>query len=108
MESSRPIEHGSDILQLLKERFESAEDSILATIEARSRDRVQFIENSLLRRKDKEKDNITKVLSDLTKTIQSEMDLENLPKQLEIPGMGQDERNQIRKDIEALHRRLVQ
>ena len=47
------------------------------------------------------------MLSELEKNIESELKDDNLPKQLTLPGFGEEERNQMRRDIEALKSRLA-
>jgi superfamily II DNA or RNA helicase len=105
-ENSKPKEPTDKISEILKREFEFAEDEILSAVEARSKDRVQFVMKSLGRRQLKEKEDITNLLTELKDSIGREIDLQNLPKQLELPGMGLDERIQIRKDIDALARRI--
>jgi hypothetical protein len=94
------------LLDILTERFEKQESSIRATMEARSKDRLHFLENTLGRRKNEEITDLTKILEELEKTIQSELKEDALPKQLELFDL-EEERNQIRKDIEALRMRLA-
>jgi hypothetical protein len=95
------------LLDILTERFEKQESSIRATMEARSKDRLRFLENTLARRKDGETTDLTNVLDELEKTIKSELKEDALPKQMVLPGFEPEERNQIRKDIEALKMRLA-
>jgi SNF2 family DNA or RNA helicase len=97
----------ADLLDILTERFEKQESSIRATMEARSKDRLRFLENTLARRKDGEITDLTNVLSELEKTIKGELKEDALPKQMVLPGFEPEERNQIRKDIEALKMRLA-
>jgi superfamily II DNA/RNA helicase len=108
VELSSPIAPPADIFSLLQTRFGSAENSLLQAVEGRSKDRLQSINNALDRRKQREIDDITNVLNELRAAIENEIDSENLPKQLELPGMGMDERIQIRKDIDALQKRVQQ
>jgi hypothetical protein len=46
------------------------------------------------------------VLEELERNIARELREENMPQQLLLPGFEEDERNQLRRDIEALRRRL--
>ena len=62
--------------------------------------------NTLNRRMETEKNSILSVLDDLEKAIRTELNQENLLKQMDLPGFGEDERNQMRRDIEALKARL--
>lgn len=95
------------LLDILSERFEKQESSIRATMEARSKDRLRFLETTLGRRKDGEIADLTSALDELEKTIRNELKDDALPKQMVLPGFEPDERNQIRKDIEALRIRLA-
>lgn len=100
------LEPKEGLLGILTERFEKQESSIRATMEARSKDRVRFLENTLSRRKDSEIKDLTNILDELEKTIQNELKEDALPKQMLLPGFAPEERNQIRKDIDALRMRL--
>ena len=94
------------LLDILTERFEKQEKSIRTAMEARSKDRLRFLENTLERRKDGEIKDLTNILNELEKTIKSELKEDALPKQMALPGFNPEEQNQIRKDIEALRIRL--
>jgi superfamily II DNA or RNA helicase len=106
LEMSVPTEPNERVLQTLSERFEAQEDSIRKAVEARSRERLRFLENTLLRRKESEISDLINVLDELESTIRKELQDDALPKQLVLPGFEADERNQIQKDIDALKMRL--
>ncbi|HNX76345.1 MAG TPA: DISARM system SNF2-like helicase DrmD [Candidatus Rifleibacterium sp.] len=95
------------LLDILTERFEKQENSIRASMEARSKERLRFLENTLVRRKDEEVKDLINILDELEKTIRNELKDDGLPKQMVLPGFEPEERNQIRKDIEALSMRLA-
>lgn len=101
------IEPNSSLLGILTERFEKQEDAIRASIDARSKDRLRFLENTLVRRRDSEIADLMNVLNELERTIRNELKEDALPKQMDLPGFDPEERNQIRKDIEALRIRLA-
>lgn len=101
------FEPKNGLLDLLNERFEKQESSIRSAMEARSKDRLRFLENTLTRRKDEEIKDLTSILDELEKTIRNELNDDALPQQMVLPGFEPEERNQIRKDIEALRLRLV-
>jgi len=94
------------LLEIFSERFEKQEGAIRATLEARSKDRLRYLDNTLSRRKDGEIADLTNILNELEKTIRNELKEDALPKQMFLPGFEPEERNQIRKDIEALKTRL--
>ncbi|MBT3212348.1 MAG: hypothetical protein HN345_10115 [Planctomycetaceae bacterium] len=100
------IEPNADLLEILTERFEKQEDSIRAAINARSKDRLRFLENTLVRRRDSEIADLMNILSELERNVRNELKVDALPKQMALPGFDSEERNQIRKDIEALRLRL--
>lgn len=105
--SAATFDPKGSLLDILSERFEKQESSIRSTMEARSKDRLRFLENTLVRRKDDEITDLTNVLDELEKTIKSELKEDALPKQMDLPWFEPEERNQIRKDIEALRMRLA-
>jgi len=106
LDKAVPLESEGDINSTLTDRFEKQENSIRSAMEARSRDRLRFLENTLTRRKESEINDLMNVLDELEKNIRSELKEEALPQQLVIPGLEIEERNQIRKDIDALKMRL--
>ena len=55
----------SYIFKDLQERFEANQDSILKTVEARSRDRLKFLESTIERRKTKDIEDIEGILAEL-------------------------------------------
>jgi hypothetical protein len=89
--------------KILSPLYSKAQDSILAAIDARSKDRLKFLENSLARRKQADIDDITTVLTDLEKAISREIE-DSKAVQLEL--WQPDERQQLRRDLDALHARL--
>ncbi|MEK5252507.1 DISARM system SNF2-like helicase DrmD [Paenibacillus sp. FSL F4-0125] len=105
IEQSTALEPSELLFNSLKEKYESQEKSILATIEARSRDRLKYLENSLNRRKDGEIKDVLTVLDDLEKSIKSELKDQG-PQQIELQLWQEDQRNQLRRDIDALKERL--
>jgi len=103
---AKPVEPNKQIFEILTERFNKQEESVLLAVDARSRDRLRSLENTLSRRMDSEIVDLMSVLNELEKTIQIELKEDSLPLQLTLPGFEAEERNQIRKDIEALKMRL--
>lgn len=109
LDRARPLEDAGGSFSVLKERFEANEAAIMQMVEARSRDRLRNLENTLNSRKDQEIKNIGSVLDELTRSIQEELDKESKPEQLDwISQLLEDERTQVRRDIEALKARLEQ
>ncbi|MFH2122754.1 MAG: DISARM system SNF2-like helicase DrmD [Pseudomonadota bacterium] len=94
------------IVDIMAERFGKQEESIRSAMEARSRERLRFLESSLSKRKDSEVSDLMNVLGELEKTIRNELKEDALPQQLLLPGFEVEEHNQIRKDLDALKVRL--
>ncbi len=89
----------------LKRRFEKHREAILLAVEARSRDRLRNLENTLELRKQQEISNIGTVLDELAKAIDAELRKEEEPEQLAL--FSEDERLQVRRDSAALRARLA-
>jgi len=106
VDDAKPIEPDSKTFDILKSRFGKQEISIQTAVEARSRERLRFLENTLERRKGSEKSDLVSVLNDLEKTIRAELKEGQMPKQLVLDGFVEEERKQMRRDIDALNSRL--
>jgi superfamily II DNA or RNA helicase len=105
LDSARPIAGKEAVFGSMAERFVANEDSILQTVEARSRDRLRNLENTLLTRKNQEIKNIGTVLDELARAIESELEKDTQPEQLSL--FSEDERLQVRRDSDALRARLA-
>lgn len=106
LQNSESLEPSESLLSILKERFEKQEGSVSSAMEARSKDRLRFLESTLTRRRDSEISDLLNILDELERTIRNELKDDALPKQALLPGFEPEERTQIRKDIEALQSRL--
>ncbi len=106
LDCSEPVELDTRNFEILADLFNNHEKAIRATVEARSRDRLRFLENTLSRRKNSEIADLLSVLGELEKTICEELEPESRPQQLLLFELEDEERNQVRKDIEALKMRL--
>jgi hypothetical protein len=107
MDTAEPVEPNTRIFEILTDRFQKQESSIRSAVEARSRERLRTLENTLSLRKEDEKKDLLSVLDELERKIQVELEDGQMPKQLTLPGFQEDERKQIRRDIEALQTRLA-
>ncbi|MFC3767679.1 DISARM system SNF2-like helicase DrmD [Paenibacillus sp. GCM10012303] len=105
IKQSTSLVPSESLFNLLKEKYESQEKPILSTVEARSRDRLKYLEKTLNRRKDGEIKDVLTVLDDLEKSIKSELKDQG-PQQIEMQLWPEDQRNQLRRDIDALKERL--
>lgn len=96
---------GQRLFDGLKRRFDKHRDAIVLAVDARSRDRLRNLENTLELRKQQEVSNIGAVLDELAKSIEAELRKEEEPEQLAL--FSEDERLQVQRDSEALRARLA-
>ena len=89
----------------LRTRFDKQRDSVLGSVDARSKDRLRFLSNSIDTRKERESDDIRQVLDDLDKALRAELVADREPQQLSL--FSEDERTQLRRDHAALEARLA-
>jgi ERCC4-related helicase len=90
----------------LSGHFHRFEEAISRAIDARSRERLKILENTLEIRKRKEMDDMSSVLDDLERVLTSEIEKDDRPEQLEIK-FTEEERLQLRRDRRALENRLA-
>lgn len=100
-----PIEPDQALFDVLKDRFGRFEDAIMAAVEARSRDRLKFLENTLDRRMKSEIADILTILDELKASIRKELGQDGKPVQLSL--FSDEELGQIKKDTQALEARLA-
>lgn len=106
VDKATPVEPGAAMFDLLKDRFQRQEESIRAAVEARSRDRLKFLENTLSRRKESEIKDLQSILDDLEKSIKKELEVGG-PQQTQLLLWPEEQRNQLRRDLDALRTRLA-
>ena len=105
LEESQPAALSDSTFDALRTRFDRQRDSVLAAVEARSKDRLRFLVNTIDARKRKETDDIRQVLDDLERALKTEIVAEQQPQQLSL--FSEDERTQIKRDQAALEARLA-
>lgn len=105
LDQARPIDAPANLFDALRTRFGRSQDAILQTVDARSKDRLKYLANTLQARKLKEVENITAVLDELERAIRSELAKDQQPEQLSL--FTEDERTQLRRDTAALEARLA-
>lgn len=105
LEESQPAALSDSTFDALRTRFDKQRDSVLAAVEARSKDRLRFLVNTIETRKRKEADDIRQVLDDLERALKSEIAAEQQPLQLSL--FSEDERTQLKRDQAALEARLA-
>ena len=102
-----PIEPDQALFDVLKDRFERHEDALMAAVEARSRNRLRFLENTLDRRMKSEIADVRTVLDELKASIRKELKSDRQGGQLYLPGFSPEEMAQVKKDVHALEARLA-
>ena len=104
LDAAVPVTASDELFLDLRGRFERNEEAVRLTTEARSRDRLKNLGNTLDGLKRKEIENIRAVLDELERGIREELNKESQPEQLSL--FSEDERTQVRRDTEALKARL--
>jgi hypothetical protein len=104
LDQAKPALAGEVMFQTLCDRFERSENALLQTVDARSKDRLKHLINTLNTRKDREIEDITNVLTELEKAIHAEMSKDEHPQQFDM--FSDDEKTQLKRDIGALRSRL--
>lgn len=105
LEESQPATLSDTTFDALRTRFDKQRDAVLATVEARSKDRLRFLMNTIENRKRKEADDIRQVLDDLERALKTGIAAEQQPAQLSL--FSEDERTQLKRDRAALEARLA-
>ncbi|ETR77867.1 helicase [Afipia sp. P52-10] len=105
LDDSQPATLSDSLFDALRTRFDKQRDAVLAAIEARSKDRLRFLANTIDARKRKEAEDIRQVLDDLERALRTELAAEQQPQQLSL--FSEDERTQLRRDRAALEARLA-
>ncbi|BCO30135.1 helicase SNF2 family protein [Thiohalobacter sp. COW1] len=103
VDAGRPIDPPAELFDALADRFLRHEEPIRASVEARSRDRLKYLENTLERRKVAEIEDLAGVLAELEGAIRHELEAPP-PAQMEL--WPTEQRDQLRRDVEALRARL--
>jgi superfamily II DNA/RNA helicase len=81
-------------------------DGVLSALERRKDDRAESLDSVVAKRADDDVSSITAVLNELQRAIRAELAEATAKIQLQLSLFAVDERNQVERDIEALHRRL--
>lgn len=105
LEFSQPTDVDDRTFDMLTSRYAIHADSILSMVEARSKDRLRNLRQTIDSRMQKEIDDIQTVLSELESAIQAELNRDQEPEQFEL--FSPDERTQVKRDRDALRARLM-
>jgi hypothetical protein len=81
---------------------------VQAALEARTRERAESLQRKLDERRDREINDITRVLAELGRAIQKELVESEKPTQLRLDLFNESERDQYRRNTDALRARLAQ
>lgn len=105
LDESKPITAAPSLFDALRVRFDRQQEAILKAVDARSKERLRYLNNTLQTRKQQEIDDISTVLEELETAIQTELKKEQQPEQLTL--FTEDERTQLRRDLAALEARIA-
>ena len=105
LDQAKPLTATDSLFDAIRVRFDRSQNAILQSVDARSKDRLKFLTNTLQSRKQQEVADIGTVLDELEKAIQAELKKDQQPAQLSL--FSEDERTQLRRDTAALEARLA-
>ena len=105
LEQAKPVNASDLLFDTFRVRFDRAQSAIQQSVDARSRERLKYLANTLQTRKQKELTDIGTVLEELEKTIQAELAKDQQPMQFSL--FSEDERTQLKRDNAALEARLA-
>jgi len=104
LDEAKPVKANDALFDSLRLRFDRLNAGLLQSVDARSKDRLKFLTNTLQTRKQQEIKDIGSVLDELEKAIQGELNKDHLPEQFSL--FSEDERTQLRRDTAALEARF--
>jgi superfamily II DNA or RNA helicase len=104
LRASSPNLPSSVMLEELKGIWPRIEGSLVAALEARLKDRMQFILNALARREEKDAQDMTHILQELRRSIEAEL-VEPAVEQLAL--WSSEEKEQLRRNIDSLRARAA-
>lgn len=107
VDQSTPLKPDAAMLAMLRERFEQSQKPIRTSADARSEDRLKFLRNTLERRKLGDIADISGLLDELEKAITREIEASSRMVQTELGLWPENERMQLRRDVDALRARLA-
>ncbi|MBF2759131.1 MAG: DEAD/DEAH box helicase [Ectothiorhodospiraceae bacterium AqS1] len=105
IDEASPHRADEGLFSTLTAEFRKQEDAILRAVQARSSERLRNLQSTLENRKRQEIDNIEAILSELARAIENELKSGLKPEQIGL--FTDEERNQVRRDIDALKARLA-
>ncbi len=105
LNQSQAMPVSNAVKETLQAIWEKIEPNLMLALEARVRQRINGMQRELTEREEKESSDISNILSELAKSIENEL-AKDAPVQLEL--WKDEEREQLRRDEEALRFRLRQ
>jgi superfamily II DNA or RNA helicase len=105
-QDSEPTDPEPRHFAALQQQFEKYRDAVLSAVEARSAERLKVLRGSLDRRKATELSDINTLLTELDAMLCRELEAAKAT-QLELSLWPEAERQQLRRDVAALHARLA-
>lgn len=103
LKAAKPVLPAAEKTKPVLDAWATIEPAILASIEARSTDRMKYLQSTLERRRDQEIGDITKVLEELKATIEKEL---NRPESAQISMWSSEEKEQLRRNGDVLRTRV--
>lgn len=104
LRASSPSLPSAGMLKELKGIWPRIENSLVAALEIRRNDRMQYILNALARREDKDVQDMTRILEELRHSIEAEL-AEPAVEQLAL--WSPEEKEQLRRNIDSLRARAA-
>ena len=102
---ANPSQPNNNLMSTLVNLFTRQTKALQQSIESRSKERLSNLDSTLQRQKEREIDDITSLLNQLKNSIEAELDQAKQPEQLGL--WSEDERTQLRRDLDALKARLA-
>lgn len=104
LEHFRPEAPKPDTLDELRGLWPKLEPSVVQALDARKNDRMQHLVSTLERRRDKDIEDIVRILGELKASVEAQLNQSSEPEQLTM--WGDTERDQLRRNLNALRARV--
>lgn len=93
-----------DTLVELRRLWPKLESNVMQALDARKSDRMQHLANTLERRRDKDVEDIGRILGELKASVEAQLEQASQPEQLTM--WGDTERDQLKRNLNALRARV--
>lgn len=108
IEAMQRVEPGPAVKEDLARIWPDVATAAQSALSARAKERTDSLLRLLDERREKESNDITRVLEELATSIRNELADADKPEQLQLDLFNESEREQYRRDIDALRARLAQ